>query len=84
MYRFFVKFNIHPPSRVKSKRIVHYIVFFPQKSPTYFEISELVDDWFSGQVVDVLDIVESLVGGTAFVHLLLVLGLDGIHSLENA
>ena len=54
-----------------------------KSSKTHFELSELVDDGFIGQVVDVLGKVESSIGRAAFVDLLLVLRFDRKDALED-
>ena len=46
------------------------------------EVAELVDDWLVRQKCDILCIVECAIGRAALVHLLLVLGLDRVHTLQ--
>ena len=60
--------------------VVSLLHFFPEG----FELPELDQEWRMGQVLDVLDIVVSLVGCAPLVHLLEALGLMRVDALQNA
>ena len=64
--------------------LLFFVVSFLHLLHEHLELSELVQQWLVGQVLDVLGIVVGPVGSAALVHLLEAFWLVRVYSFQDA